>query len=202
MSKKPADDAPAPPFTGLPATSLEMIRKFWESATGSAANVSGPMAVSGLPSGMPSIMAPTLDVGEIDKHIAELRTVEQWLQLNTSMLRSTIQTLEIQRNTIATLRSFGGAFSDAMQNAAKPAPTAESTLESTRTPRRKADAGRKATRSKSGGSTPPPFDPAAALKPDPALWWNALQQQFTQLAEAAIQPAAPAAAKPRKRSGG
>lgn len=202
MTEKPADDIPATPFTGLPANSLEMIRKFWESASGSGAAASGPMALSGLPTGMPSIMAPTLDVGEIDKHIAELRTVEQWLQLNSSMLRTTIQTLEIQRNTIATLRSFGGAFSDAMQQAGKPTPAP--TPQAAPTADRKANTGRKTARSKSTKSTPPPLDPATALKPDPTQWWNALQQQFAQLAEAAIQPAAPApaAAKTRKRSGG
>ncbi len=198
MTKKPADDIPDPPFTGLPANSLEMIRKFWEAAASPGTGAPGPMAVSGLPTGMPSIMAPTLDVGAIDKHIAELRTVEQWLQLNTSILRTTIQTLEIQRNTIATLRSFGGAFSEAMEKTERPAPPADAA----RTADRNDGTDRKTTRSKSRGPKPPPLDPAAALKPDPALWWNALQQQFTQLAEAAIQPAAPSAAKPRKRSGG
>lgn len=58
----------------------------------------------GLP--MPSVMSPTLDLNEIDKRISDLKTVEQWLNVNLSMLRASIQGLEVQRGTIETLRAF------------------------------------------------------------------------------------------------
>jgi hypothetical protein len=45
----------------------------------------------------PSALVPTLDVDELDKRIADLKAVEQWLNLNVSMLHGTIQGLEIQR---------------------------------------------------------------------------------------------------------
>jgi hypothetical protein len=54
-----------------------------------------------------SVMSSTTDVDELDKRIADLKAVEQWLNVNMSMLRATIQGLEVQRATIATIKSFG-----------------------------------------------------------------------------------------------
>lgn len=59
---------------------------------------------------LPAAMSPTLSIEELDKRISDLRAIEQWLSLNQNMLRSTIQGLEVQRGTIATLRSFGTAM--------------------------------------------------------------------------------------------
>jgi hypothetical protein len=59
----------------------------------------------GLPNS--SVMTPTTDLQELDKRIADLKTVEQWLNLNLNMLRTTIQGIEVQRATLATLQSFG-----------------------------------------------------------------------------------------------
>lgn len=52
-------------------------------------------------------MTPTIDPAEIERRIAELRTVEQWLVLNLGMLRNSIQALELQLTTLAAMRSFG-----------------------------------------------------------------------------------------------
>lgn len=60
--------------------------------------------------GVPSSFAPTVDVDEIDRRIADLKAVEQWLNVNMNMLQGTIQALEIQRGTIATLKAYAGAF--------------------------------------------------------------------------------------------
>ncbi len=53
---------------------------------------------------------PTLSLEELDKRIADLRAVEQWLALNQGMLRNTIQGLEIQRGTLATVQSLTDSF--------------------------------------------------------------------------------------------
>jgi len=58
---------------------------------------------------------PTLDVEELDKRIADLRTVEQWLSLNQNMLRSTIQGLEIQRATLDGIKTVSASFSNALK---------------------------------------------------------------------------------------
>lgn len=69
----------------------------------------GPM---GLP--MAGMAAPTLHVSEIEKRIADLKSVEDWLNLNLNVLRMTIQGLEMQKSTLA-------AMHDVMAQAAKPA---------------------------------------------------------------------------------
>lgn len=48
---------------------------------------------------------PTLDSGELDKRIADLKAVEGWLQLNLNMLQATLQGLEMQRATLAAMQA-------------------------------------------------------------------------------------------------
>ncbi|MCL4184305.1 MAG: hypothetical protein KJ011_12750 [Burkholderiaceae bacterium] len=70
--------------------------------------------------GVPSNFAPTVDLEELDKRIADLKAVEQWLTVNMNMLQGAIQALEIQRGTIATLKAFGAPVA-AMAQAGKAA---------------------------------------------------------------------------------
>ncbi len=65
--------------------------------------------------GVPGLATPTLSVDELDKKINELKAVEGWLSMNSTMLRSSIQALEVQRGTIATLKSMGQSLADSMQ---------------------------------------------------------------------------------------
>jgi hypothetical protein len=58
----------------------------------------------GLP--MSGAMAPLLDPGEIDKRIADLKSVENWLLMNMNVLRLTIQGLEMQRATVAAFQAM------------------------------------------------------------------------------------------------
>ena len=50
---------------------------------------------------VPGMVTPTLDVNELDKRIADLKTVEGWLRMNLNMLQMSIQGLEMQRATLA-----------------------------------------------------------------------------------------------------
>jgi len=52
-------------------------------------------------------VTPTLDVGEIEKKIADLKAVENWLKMNLSMLQMTIQGLEMQCVTLNAVRALG-----------------------------------------------------------------------------------------------
>lgn len=52
--------------------------------------------------------APVMSLDDLDKRIRELRTVQNWLQLNSTMLANTIQGLEIQRSTLSMMKSFAG----------------------------------------------------------------------------------------------
>lgn len=159
--------------------------------------------------GIPSSFAPTVDLEELDKRIADLKTVEQWLTVNMSMLQGTIQALEIQRGTIATLQAFSGV------GGVPPAATAGAPAQGA--PATAAAAGSQAKRAGgrprvAGATAPPAFaDPGLS----PTAWWNLLQDQFNQVAVAALsgvglpkahaagagQPAAGAGAAPRTAKG-
>lgn len=67
-------------------------------------------------------MAPTVDIDELDRRIADLKAVEQWLTVNMNMLQGTIQALEIQRGTIATLKAIGAPMAAAAGCASAPSP--------------------------------------------------------------------------------
>jgi hypothetical protein len=52
----------------------------------------------------PGVVQPTLDPEEIEKKIAELKAVESWLKMNVGMVEMTINTMEMQKATLETLR--------------------------------------------------------------------------------------------------
>ncbi|MDZ7653514.1 MAG: PhaM family polyhydroxyalkanoate granule multifunctional regulatory protein [Burkholderiaceae bacterium] len=100
------------PFVGNMTDGFDFVRKMW-GVTGlpGLPTVGGiTQFAHGLPQALPSMITPTLDLDELDKRITDLRAVEQWLALNANMLRATIQSLEVQRNTIATLKNLGGSM--------------------------------------------------------------------------------------------
>ena len=68
-------------------------------------------------------LAPSMNPEELERKIAELKSVENWLKLNLSMLSSTIQGMEVQLATIATLKSFVAAATPAAQDSAAAAST-------------------------------------------------------------------------------
>lgn len=49
---------------------------------------------------------PTMDAKELDKRIAELKTVQFWLDQNSKALSTTIQGLEVQKLTLAALETL------------------------------------------------------------------------------------------------
>lgn len=55
---------------------------------------------------LPGLAAPTLDLGELDKRINDLKAVENWLKMNLNMLQMSIQGLEMQRVTIAAMQAL------------------------------------------------------------------------------------------------
>jgi len=68
-------------------------------------------------------VAPTLDPDELQKRIDELRTVQFWLEQNAKLLATTIQALEVQRMTLATLKTMNVQMTD-LRDAMKAAPVA------------------------------------------------------------------------------
>ena len=78
---------------------------------------------------MASMAMPTTDPAELEKRITDLKTVEQWLDFNLTLLRTTIQGLEIQRGTLLALKAWQsqGSESEATDTASE-APGADTNL--------------------------------------------------------------------------
>ena len=72
----------------------------------------------GLP--LAGVMSSALDQGEIERRIAELKSVESWLNLNLNVLRMTIQGLEMQKSGLAAMQE-AGAMGNKAQDPAHPA---------------------------------------------------------------------------------
>jgi hypothetical protein len=169
------------PGAAVMTDTLDFVKSLW-----------GSMGVPGI--GIPGIAAPTLSMDDLDKKISELKAVESWLNLNATMLRSSIQALEVQRGTIAALKSMGQSLAAAVQQpphgdpfakpaasaapAAKPAEkSADGTAKPGDKPNDKAADGKPATDSASA---------AANQMANPAAWWNLLQEQFAQAVNTAM----------------
>jgi hypothetical protein len=101
--------------------------------------------------GLPGMVAPTLDVSELDQRIKDLKAVEGWLKMNLGMLQMTIQGLEVQRTTLSAMQ----AMSKAGQDGEAPNPFANPALW-----------GWPFTPAQSGSPEPAPESPGAA-KPAP-----------------------------------
>jgi hypothetical protein len=53
---------------------------------------------------LPGMFAPTMNVEDVDKKIAELQSVENWLKMNLSFLQMTIKTLEMQKAALQAIQ--------------------------------------------------------------------------------------------------
>ena len=65
---------------------------------------------------MPSAAMPTMDIDELDKRIADLKAVDQWLSLNLQLLKTTIQGMEVQRGTLAQLKAMQSSMQGPAEN--------------------------------------------------------------------------------------
>ena len=81
----------------VPKDFFEFMQKMWN-----------PM---GFP--IPGMIAPTMNVEDIGKKIAELKAVETWLTMNTGFVQMTIKTLEMQKAGLESLQAAGKAAADA-----------------------------------------------------------------------------------------
>jgi hypothetical protein len=141
-------------------------------------------------------VAPTLDPQELEKRIAELKAVQFWLDQNATALKATIQALEVQKMTLATLKGMNldmGAMAKSFQfpSQASPATAAKPAAKATPEPAAKTKPASK-PRTKAADAT------ASVAAVDPMQLWGALSQQFQQIATDAMQEVAKhAAAAPK-----
>ena len=112
--------------------SLDMFKTMWgQGAAGQAGQFPFTADASKAAGGFASAF-PGLDVDELEKRIKDLKSVENWLNLNLNILKSTIQGLEVQHATMMALTSFGDAVSAASSAASSTsAPKEESKTKTT-----------------------------------------------------------------------
>lgn len=181
---------PMPNAAGMTDT-LEFVKNLW-----------GGMNIPGV--GMPGMTGSSLSVDELDKKIADLKAVESWLNLNLGMLRGSIQALEVQRGTLATLKAMGDSMAQAMQRAgsdpAMAAPFAQFFAQSAGVPTPPPPPEPKAEQAgaASGQAEPSGQQAANSAMPAAVAWWNLLQDQFRQ----AVSSAMPAAGAPAESPAG
>jgi hypothetical protein len=72
-----------------PQDPFEMFRRLW-----------GPLGVP-----VPGMAMPTMDPKEVEKRVADLKSVESWLAMNLNMVRFAIQGLEMQRSALEAMKS-------------------------------------------------------------------------------------------------
>ncbi|MFM1880102.1 MAG: hypothetical protein RLZZ344_336 [Pseudomonadota bacterium] len=138
---------------------------------------------------------PTTDLEEIDRRIADLKTVEQWLSLNLNILKTTIQGLEIQRGTIAAVQSWQASMAEFGKSGREEAFEASRKSDSTQTT--SAPPVDASTEPANGAADSPDSAPTAGTNPTAQWWWSSMQDQFNALVQTAqaMQSAEPATAR-------
>jgi hypothetical protein len=140
-------------------------------------------------------VAPTLNLEELEKRIGELKAVHFWLDQNSKALGATIQALEVQKMTLATLKGMNFNMGD-VANALKLKASDTVFGGMQKVSDKAADAAKSVSNAASGAAAK-----SAARKSgkgaasstgvvDPLQWWGALTQQFQQIAATAMKDAA------------
>ena len=156
-----SNDMDGLPGAGAMNDTLEFVRNMW-----------GAMKI-------PGMSMPSMSPDDINKQITDLKAVESWLQMNMNMLRTTIQTLEVQSATLSAIQTMGQSFSHA--GASRPMAENKSAFES---PFEKS-----AEKMDKSASGMPDTAAIAAQFANSALWWNTVQDQFAQAVNQVVTPA-------------
>ncbi len=103
-----ADNSSNPSFAGFGkfVPGFDFLQNLATQAAGSAAQ-----KIPQLPN-LGNWVAPTLNVEELDRRIDELKAVQFWLDQNATALKATIQALEVQKMTLATLKGMNFSMGD------------------------------------------------------------------------------------------
>ncbi len=146
---------------------------------------------------MANWIAPTMSVEDLEKRIDELKAVHFWLDQNARALAATIQALEVQKMTLATLKGMNFNLGD-VANAFK-LKAADSVYSSVQKVTEKAASTAKTVADvaeqteeiakKVGDVAKPAAAAAMAGLVDPMHLWTSLTQQFQTIAASAMKEA-------------
>ncbi|MBP8286995.1 MAG: hypothetical protein KAX57_09170 [Rhodoferax sp.] len=151
---------------------------------------------------MANWIAPTMSVEELEKRIDDLKAVHFWLDQNAKALAATIQALEVQKMTLATLKGMNFNLGD-VANAFK-LKAADSVYSGVQKVTEKAASTAKTVADvaeqteeiakKVGDAAKPAAAAAMAGLVDPMHLWSSLTQQFQTIAASAMKEATRATA--------
>ncbi|MCC6611155.1 MAG: hypothetical protein IT515_15970 [Burkholderiales bacterium] len=155
---------------GTPPDPLELLKRMWAPLS---------LPVSGM-------VVPLASASEVQKRIADLRSVENWLTLNLNIVKMSIQGLEMQHATLSALQAAQESLGRAGSGA----------------PRQKAadQASLRETKAGAGAETGKAGAPEAPQNPLEA-WW-ALLQQVQRPDESGSPPQSRAEEEPKARPPG
>jgi hypothetical protein len=107
-----APASPAPGFPFSPQDALEFMQRMWNPLGIGLPGFAAPAAtMPGQPAGMPfpnpAALFAALDPAEVDRKIAELRIIENWLTMSLSMMQMSIKTMELQKASLEAMRGSG-----------------------------------------------------------------------------------------------
>lgn len=190
-------DNPSFPGFGKLVPGFDFLQNLAKQAAGSATQ-----SIPQLPN-LGNWVAPTLNVEELDKRIEELKAVQFWLDQNAMALKATIQALEVQKMTLATLKGMNfnmgdvaNAFklkvADSVAGGVQRVADKARTFSGLEVPPTSFGTAQPADKSKAKAKAPAAGKAAAAPAGvvDPMQWWGALTQQFQAIATDAMKEAA------------
>jgi hypothetical protein len=111
MTDAPEQRPDAPPFAFSPQDAAEFMQRLWNpmgvpmpgfglpGMPGAAAAGATPIAFPN-----PAMMFASIDPAQIERKIAELKVVENWLAMSLSMMQMSIKTLELQHAALQALQ--------------------------------------------------------------------------------------------------
>ena len=107
----PSHPSPPPsPFPFSPQDALEFMQKMWNPLGVPIPGFGVPGAqMSGQPGAMPfpnpAAMFATLDPAELERKIADMKVVENWLAMSLNLTQMSIKTMELQKASHEALRA-------------------------------------------------------------------------------------------------
>jgi hypothetical protein len=115
-----SSDTPPPPPGGDtdPANPWAWVAKLWNPLGLDLNAMSGMPGPPGGSAGMGhlgSMFQPTLDPAEIDRKLADLAVIEQWLKMSLNGLQMGRQALEMQKAAVESIRDTAKAAGDAAE---------------------------------------------------------------------------------------
>jgi len=108
LEKQPAGNESAFPYS--PQEALEFMQRMWNPfgipMPGFALpGTTGDGPAGAMPFPNPAAMFAALDPAEVDRKIAELRVIENWLTMSVNLMQMSIKTMELQKASLEALRS-------------------------------------------------------------------------------------------------